>query len=235
MEEWRERLDRMDALMAQNLKGFAELRELQKKNEAENAKGFAELRELQKKNEEIQKNNEAENAKSFERINKLQEENARQIEENSRLVKETTRNINGISRSNGKVSDEYFYNSLNTTKMLGGVHFDYLKRHLKNSIPIGEGKTLDGEYDITMINGNSIGLVEVKYTVVKDDVDDLVDEQIKNFKQLFPMYADYKFYLGIGGMSFDKQAEDTAKKLGICMLKFNGDAVEIYDTNLKVY
>jgi hypothetical protein len=36
-------------------------------------------------------------------------------------------------------------------------------------------------------------------------------------------------------MSFNKQAEDEAKKLGVGMLKLNGDAVEINDKNLKVY
>jgi hypothetical protein len=115
------------------------------------------------------------------------------------------------------------------------VHFDTVKRHLSNSIPLGDGKTLDGEYDIALINKDSLGIVEVKYTVEKEDVDNLVKKQVENFKLLFPMYARYKFYLGIGGMSFNKQAEDEAKKLGVGILKLNGDAVEINDKNLKVY
>jgi hypothetical protein len=49
------------------------------------------------------------------------------------------------------------------------------------------------------------------------------------------MYAKYKFYLGICGLSFNKQAEDAANKFGVGMLKLNGDAVEIRDKNLKVY
>jgi len=169
---------------------------------------------LQKKNE-----------KEFE---KLQKENAKGFEE---LRKE----LGGIGRSNGKMAEDYFYNSLDAAKTLGGVHFDVVERHLKNSIPLEDGKTLDGEYDIALINKDSLGIVEVKYTVEKEDVENLVKKQVENFKLLFPMYAKYKFYLGIGGMSFNRQAEDAAKKLGVGILKLNGDAVEINDKNLKVY
>jgi hypothetical protein len=185
MEEWRERLDRIEALVEENAK-------MQKKNE----EGFAELREY---------------------------------------VYAVNGSVERIKKSRGRVAEQYFYNSLNATKTLGGVHFDYLKKNLKSSIPLGDGQTLDGEYDILMINGNSVGIVEVKSSVYKKNIDNLVNNQLISFKKLFPMYANYNFYLGIGGMSFDKQAEDAAKKLGVCILKLNGDAVEIYDKNLKVY
>ena len=177
----------------------------------------------------------AENAKGFAELWKLHEKSEKDFEELRKSMKEMSKELGGIGRSNGRVAEEYFFNSLDATKTLGGVHFDTVKRHLKNSIPLGDGKTLDGEYDITLINKDSLGIVEVKYTVEKEDVESLVKKQVENFKLLFPMYSDYKFYLGIGGLSFDKQAEDAANKLGVGILKLNGDAVEINDKNLKVY
>jgi hypothetical protein len=194
-------------------KELAEIRGIMSENAkkmAETMKGFAEIREMQK-----------ENAKEFEKLGKF--------------IKEVSKNVDGINNSNGKVAEDYFFNSLCATKSLGGVHFDMVKRHLRNSIPLEDGKTLDGEYDIALINKDSLGIVEVKYTVHKKDVENLVKKQVKHFKTLFPMYAKYKFYLGIGGLSFNKQAEDAANKFGVGMLKLNGDAVEIRDKNLKVY
>ncbi|MDR0303317.1 MAG: hypothetical protein LBH98_00880, partial [Chitinispirillales bacterium] len=61
MEEWRERLDRIEALMNENAKGFVELR----KQQEENAKGFAELRKfLDEVGERIDKTNEIVNGTS---------------------------------------------------------------------------------------------------------------------------------------------------------------------------
>ncbi|MCL1947670.1 MAG: hypothetical protein FWF51_11080 [Chitinivibrionia bacterium] len=134
-----------------------------------------------------------------------------------------------------RYTEDYFFCYFNKTKTLGGVHFDTAGRNFKSFIPLKDDKTLDGEYDIVLINDNSLGLIEVKDTVEKEDVEILVKKQVEKFKQLFPMYAKYKFYLGIGGLSFGEQAEDEAKKLGVAIFKLNGDAVEINDKNLKVY
>ena len=193
---------------------FEEFMAAMKALREENAKGFAELRELQKRNEEERKRNEEKSEKEWAELRKQ---------------------LGGIGRRNGRMAEDYFYNSLEKTKTLGGVHFDVVERHLKNSIPLEDGKTLDGEYDIALINKDSLGIVEVKYTVEKEDVVNLVGEQVNKFKLLFPMYKKYRIYLGIGGLSFDSQAEDTAKKFGVGILKLNGDAVEIDDKNLKIY
>jgi Holliday junction resolvase-like predicted endonuclease len=140
-----------------------------------------------------------------------------------------------MKKSSGEVAEEYFFNSLNATKTLGGVHFDSVEKNWKSSIPLENGKTLDGEYDIVLINKDSMGIVEVKFKVSRKDVENLAKKQVESFKRIFPNSAKYKFYLGIGSMSFNKQAEDEAKKLGIAIFKLNGDAVEIYDKNLKNY
>jgi hypothetical protein len=207
MEKWRE----------EAIKDFAEIRA----SMAKTMKGLEKLNEQQEKT-----------ARNLDKFEKMQEEGFVELRKS---MKEMSKELGGIGRSNGKVAEDYFFSSLEKTKTLGGVHFDVVKRNLRGSIRIDNGKTLDDEYDITLINDNSLGLVEVKYTVEKDDVKNLVKEQVENFKQLFPMYAKYKFYLGIGGLSFGEQAEDEAKKLGVGIFKLNGDAVEIYDKNLKVY
>ncbi|MCL1947216.1 MAG: hypothetical protein FWF51_08740 [Chitinivibrionia bacterium] len=168
-------------------------------------------------------------------IRAIMAENAKRLDKLGEYVYAVNTSVEGMKKTSGDVAEDYFFNSLNATKTLGRVHFDSVERNWKSSIQFENGKTLDGEYDIVLINKDSMGIVEVKFTVHRKDVVNLVNKQVESFKCIFPRYANYKFYLGIGGMSFNKQAEDEAKKLGVGILKLNGDAVEINDKNLKVY
>ena len=195
MEQWKEELAEIRAIMKESAKGFAELKALQAKNEEERKKEWKKLR---------------------------------------KSIRDTNKNIGGISDSNCKMAEQYFFNSLKKTKTLGGVHFDLLDKNLRRTSYNGEN-TLNGEYDIVMVNEVASCIIEVKYTVETQDVKDLVERQVNEFKFLFPNLARPKTYLGIGGMSFNEEAEKTAKKFGMAILKLNGNAVEIQDNNLKVY
>jgi len=124
---------------------------------------------------------------------------------------------------------------LNKTKTFGGLHFDIVKRNMTSVLKLEDGTTIDDEYDTVMINDTAVCVVEVKYRVETKDVKKLAKKRVHNFKKLFPMYAGYKIYLAIGGLTFQKGAADAAKELGMGVLRLNGDAVEIFDDNLKVY
>jgi len=197
--------------MEQWEKELAEIRAIM----ADSAKGMAELRELQK-----------ENAKEFAELKK-------EIKVMAKEVRRLNTTVCGVEKSNGMVAEESFYNSLSEKKTFGGIHFDDVKRNM-----YGDGSDDDnseGEYDIVMINGNSICIIEAKYKARVEDVFKLIKKQVKKFKKLFPQYGNYKYYLGIGGMSFTNGVERRAKELGVGILKLKGDVVEIHDENLKVY
>jgi hypothetical protein len=232
------------------MRGFAEIRVLQENT----LKGFAEIREsLDKTAKDLDdfKKWQQEAAKDFrEQLKKQQEENAKSaarvdlaIEKTQESIRKTqdevrklNNTVNGVSKSNGMMAEEFFYNSLKATKTFGGVHFDKVKKNLYGNAS-KKGENLEGEYDITMINGDSLCIVETKYRVRPNDISDLVKRRLTKFRKLLPKYAGYKIYLGIGGMSFenDKSIEKKAKEFGVGILKLNGDVVEIYDKNLKVY
>ncbi|MCL1945863.1 MAG: hypothetical protein FWF51_01740 [Chitinivibrionia bacterium] len=220
METFEEFMTAMKALREENERSFAEIREQQEenaKNMAENMKGFAELRELQEKNE-----------KFFERVEKQQEENAKSFAE---LHKE----LGGIGDSNGKFCESYFYSTLFNSMHFGGKDFDNIDKGLKRSKKLPDGKKLTGEYDVVMYNGNTIALIEVKYKVKKNHIENLKTNQVKMFKELFPQYANFDFYLGIAGLSFEDNTEKEALEQGIGILRPKGENVEIIDDNLKVY
>jgi hypothetical protein len=155
--------------------------------------------------------------------------------ENAKGVKELKESIFGVSTSNGMIAEDYFYNSLSVTKTFGGVHYDDIERNIRQTRKLPDKTRVRGEYDIMLSNDNAACVIEAKYRVRKEDVTELAGRQAANFKILFPEYADYKLYLGIGGMCFEEGAEAEAKKLGMGILKLNGDAVEVQDADLKVY
>jgi mRNA-degrading endonuclease RelE of RelBE toxin-antitoxin system len=139
-----------------------------------------------------------------------------------------TENISGISDSNGQFAEEYFYNSLEKKMEFAGVHFDSISNEFRRLRKTPNGRIKD-QFDIVLFNGNTIALIEIKYKARKKNLDKMLKQKISNFRLLFPEYAKHKIYLGIGGMSFDKNVVDEAKKLGIGLLKQVGETIE-YET-----
>jgi hypothetical protein len=106
---------------------------------------------------------------------------------------------------------------------------------MKNAIKRKDGSKLEGQYDIVLSNDDAVCILEAKYRLREEDVLKLVDKQVDTFKILFPNYANYKIYLAVGGMTVEEKAMNTAKQLGIGVMTVSGDAVVVYDENLKVY
>ena len=213
---------------------------------------FAEAAALSKENEQGLKELKQtvdELSKTVAETNKGIDETRRTVNELSKTVAETTKGVDkmyksicgvkeelgGISKSNGMVAEDYFFASLDESKTFGGVHFDIVTQDMKNAIKRKDGSKLEGQYDVVMANDESAFILEAKYRLREEDVLKLVDKQVDTFKILFPNYANYKIYLAVGGMTIEDEAMNTAKRLGIGVLTVSGDAVVVYDKNLKVY
>jgi len=164
----------------------------------------------------------------FERVATLAELNERNL---AKMREE----LLGISKSNCMVAEDYFFESLSESKAFAGIHFDDVQRNIKAKIKLEDGTILVDEYDTVMYNDTAVCIVEVKYRLREDDVDEVANTSAANFKKLFPYYANYKIYLAVAGLTVEKTAVDCAKKHGIGVLRLKGDAVEVYDEGLKAY
>jgi hypothetical protein len=151
-----------------------------------------------------------------------------QLKTDAQLAK-TERILSGIGINMGYAAEEFFAHSLQEKKMLGKIRFDAVALQLKGH----KGKVQD-EFDVVLYNGESVGIVEVKYKVHPADVEKLVSRKLPNFKALFPKYADAVFYLGIAGMSIPKEADELAEGSGIAVLRQKGDLL-VMNNNLKGY
>ncbi|MCL2038854.1 MAG: hypothetical protein FWG85_00310 [Bacteroidetes bacterium] len=163
-------------------------------------------------------------------------ETDRMIKENSaetnKKIKELTRNIGGIAEGNGKMAEQMIYNSLERDMKFAGIDFYYIERNKKRKIKL---LNLEGEYDIVLTNGDTIGIIETKYQVRKKDILKLITTQLENFRKLFKEYENYNIILGVGGIFFDADAEKEAKEKGIAVIKVTTENVEYFTEGIRIY
>ena len=149
-----------------------------------------------------------------------------------RRMKNLDEMIGGVGNSNGMAAEELFFNTLdNGDKQIFGEQFDLCYRNLNFN---DKRKKKKNEFDIVLINGKSMALVEVKYKARKDDIQKIIDK-VPDFKTYFPRYSGHQVYLGLAAMSFDKGVEQDCSSKGIAILKQVGDEVLMDAENLKVF
>ena len=173
----------------------------------------------------------------FREIAKLQKETDAKFKETDAKFKETDakfkelfRQFSDIGLSNGEAAESFFYNSLEDSKILGNVKFDEIAKNIKQK----RHRTED-EYDIFLENGNSVGIIEVKYKVTKAHINKIVEKKAANFRILFPDYSDYKLYMGIAGLSFEPETEQMAADNGLVVLKQKGDVLQVNSSQMRAF
>jgi len=100
---------------------------------------------------------------------------------------------------------------------------------------IHKGKEAKVEFDIALLNGNSIALIEVKNRIHPNFVKELAEGRIEKFRKFFPEYKDCRAYLGIAGFSFSDEVLEQASRYGIGIVKQVGEGVEMTADNLRAY
>jgi hypothetical protein len=151
-------------------------------------------------------------------------------QETERMIKELSKRMGGIDDNIGYHAEQYFQNAFAEKPVFGGIKYDEM-------IPNLVHKDRDGEieFDIALVNGNSIALIEVKNRIHPKFVRELAEERVKKFREFFPKYKKFQTRLGIAGFSFGKKVMEEAEKYGIGLIRQVGDSVEIRAERLKVY
>jgi hypothetical protein len=150
-----------------------------------------------------------------------------QLDKTDRKFKTMQAMLDGISKNQGSVAEEFFYNSLNAKPVLGDIRFDRVTPHL-----IVGRKGKQSEYDVVMVNGASVGIVEVKYKAHLNDLEQ-VHEQVKRFRRDCPEFKDYAIYGGIAGLSVPNDVSKAAKAQGLFVLKRKGEALEAQTEGMR--
>ena len=181
-----------------------------------------ENREQQKETAEFIKETGKLQRQTDEQMKKTDEKLNKSIEETKALKQM----LFGLGNNLGQITEDYFYNSVADNKTVAGIKYDYIGRNLKM-----QGKKLNGEYDIILINSKRLLVIEVKQKPHVKDITKFVEKQLPIFKKLFPMYVNYKIYGAIAGMTFSPDAQEFAKENGLYILTQNQESKNVQILN----
>jgi multidrug efflux pump subunit AcrA (membrane-fusion protein) len=127
----------------------------------------------------------------------------------------------GVANNQGAAAEEFYFNSLKHNPVLQGIHFDSVYKNLTNN-----SHGIEDEYDILLLNGKDVFIIEVKYRAHPDDVKTLVKKKAANFKPLFPAYKDHKLHLGLASFHVDDKVKQSALDQGVTLLQRRGNVIE---------
>ena len=169
-----------------------------------------ELRESQKKTDEQMNRTDERMAKTDAKLDKLE-----------KTVDKVCEAIGGHTNNVGDVTEEFFFRGLSLKMKLGDIKYDLIRKNM--------GETEAKEYDIVMVNGDSVAVISVKYKLHKKDIDKFFKEDLREFKKYFPEFKNYKLYAGIASKSISKEQEKKIKNLGLFPIVQAGKDVEVLD------
>jgi len=177
------------------------------------------------------------------------QENDRRIQEHEKSIRSIDRvfkkleeslkkigvEVGGISNNIGYHAEQFFQNvfedKLDDDKLeFGGIKYDEVIPNLGH-----KSKKWQIEFDIALVNGDSVALIETKNRIHPNFVKELAEERIEKFRKFFPEFEDYDVYLGIAGFSFSDEVLAQASKYGVGIVRQVGDGVEVEANNLRAY
>jgi hypothetical protein len=162
--------------------------------------------------------------------NKTLKETSELQKGNEKAIKELQKTMGSWGNNLGQFAEEYFINSFENGKQnFFGEKFDKIKDNVK-----GIKDNFEDEYDILLINGKSLGIIEVKFKAHINDIPKIV-RKAETFRMNFPEYKEHQIYLGLATMSFYLELEQECINEGIAVIKQVGDSVVINDKHLKVF
>ncbi len=152
---------------------------------------------------------------------KQMQETNKEMQELQRVLKKVSQMVGNISNNQGDVAEEFFYNSLRANPTLGGISYDFTDKNVTRA-----KNRIEDEYDVLMINGKDVAIVEIKYKAHTNDVARFVNKKYPNFKKLYPEYSHYNHHLALASFYISDDVKNEALQNNIMVLQRKGDIIE---------
>jgi len=159
--------------------------------------------------------------KAIQELRKSQEKTDEQMQETDRKLKSVGIQLGNIGNNQGDVAEEFFYNSLADKPTIGGIKYDFIEKNVtrrKNGIA--------DEYDILLVNGKDIAIIEVKYKLNENDITKLLNRKYTNFQKLYLEYQNYNHHLMLASFYMNESLKNQALDNNIAVLQRKGDIIE---------
>ena len=187
-----------------------------------------------------------ENREQMKETDRIVKETSLQMKETDRLIRETDRQLKANMaetdrqmKETDKKLNKFIGETGNRWGALGEnlVEGNLAKKLKERGIAVEKAftrmKAPQGEFDIIVINGKEIVVVEVRCTLDPSDVNEFV-EKMKKFKMIMPEYKDKTVY---GAMAFlmnvSRNSDTKAEKQGFFVIKATGDVIIQNKENFK--
>ncbi|MEA1891955.1 MAG: hypothetical protein U9N33_04500 [Campylobacterota bacterium] len=142
-------------------------------------------------------------------------------EKTDRTVAKVAKMLGNMGNNQGDVAEEFFYNSLKSKPSLAGINYDFIDKNITRS-----KKGLTDEFDIVLVNGKDVAIVETKYKAHTSDIEKLINKKHENFKKLYPEYKNYTHHLGLASFNINEDVKEEALKNNVILLQRKGDIIE---------
>ncbi|MCK5537704.1 MAG: hypothetical protein KAI79_12830 [Bacteroidales bacterium] len=145
-------------------------------------------------------------------------------------LKRTSSEVGTLGRGRGEIAEEFFYRSLSKNPHIGDINFDHVYRNWAYGID-----NVSDEYDVILLNGEQLLIVEVKARADTGDFWKLVKTKIPHFRLLFPAYKNYKLLGAIASLTSSDKLISLAKELGVFFLTQQGEHVVLGNDEVKAF
>ena len=155
------------------------------------------------------------------RLEASQEKTDEQMKKTDERLDKIAKLVGNISNNQGAIAEEFFYNSLESNPALAGIDYDFLDKNSTRS-----KKGLSDEFDILLVNGENIAIIETKYKAHHNDVEKLINKKYENFKKLYPEYKNYTHHLALASFNINRDVKEYALQKGVILLQRKGELIE---------
>ena len=180
----------------------------------------------------------AANSKAIKQLTKNSKAHDKAIEANRKAIEQLTENSRAaqvrwdkfMDRYGGYVDNEsrgteiFFIEGLRQQDLVvGDIKFDDLianSQHWRKGVVMME---LDG----LLINGTTVGMLEVKSTLHFKDVERVRDKRIDRFREFYTEHSDKKLAVILAGKRINPDAAELARELGYILLKPNNQGISV--------
>jgi hypothetical protein len=137
--------------------------------------------------------------------------------------------LGGIANNQGAVTEEFFYNSLLEQPQIGTLKFTKIVR---NSVVGHKGQQT--EYDLLLVNGKSVVVVEVKYRLRSEHLSKLA-AQLLAFKRDHAEFKGFKVYGALAGFYVPATLLEEAAAHGYMVLQRKGGLLVSHTDGLRAH
>lgn len=207
-------------LIAKTFAGIEELKKAQLKTDEQLAKTDRQLAETDKQLAKTDRQL-AETDKQLAKTDAQLAKTDRQLSNTDSKLNRICERYGNSENTKGQVAEEFFYTALGKEKKLGGIQYNEIGRNW-----IMRKNDKEEEYDIILMNGKYIAVIEVKYVADLRHVSKL-EKKVDNFKNIFPIYKDFIIKGGLASMKINKEVEELLLEKNLLAITQKGNYLEI--------